>query len=60
MSAGEARPLLRRFLLRFLDYFVKMWFAWECTIFTRPVPVRFMRLAAPLWVFILGIFSPTS
>jgi len=45
-----------RFLL--VVFFVRMWLAKALLRFTLPVAVTEKRLAAPLCVFIFGIFSP--
>jgi hypothetical protein len=47
-----------RVLFRFVVFFVKIWLANALLRFTLPLAVTEKRLAAPLCVFIFGIFSP--
>src|SRR5687767_11483613 len=39
------------------DFFSRMWFMPARRRRRRPVPVTLKRLAAPLWLFIFGMFS---
>src|SRR5687768_2315653 len=56
-SAAETvvSPLRRR--MRFGAFFSRMWLLLTCRRRSLPVPVTLKRLAAPRWVFILGMWS---
>src|SRR3977135_1506587 len=61
LSPSETRTRPLNFFLTFLDLEVRMWrfLVWPRRIV--PVPVFLKRLAAPLWVFNLGmVFLLTS
>jgi len=58
MSTGFTSVDLRRFLLRFLVFLVRIWPAFGFILFILPVPVFLNLLAAERFVLILGIQSP--
>ena len=55
MSPGDMIVEWRRFLLRLVDLLVRIWLVNALFRLILPVPVLLNRLAAPLFVFILGI-----
>lgn len=56
-SVAGTYAALRIPLLRFFDFFVRMWFLNACLNRTLPEAVLLKRLDAPEFVFILGIMS---
>jgi hypothetical protein len=56
VSAAEINPDLRRFLFRLVDFFVRIWEVKALLLLIFPEPVALNLLAAPLFVFILGMF----
>jgi len=49
-------PAFLNLRFRFLDFLVRMWLACDFAYTTLPFPVTLKRFAAPLFVFIFGIF----
>src|SRR5687768_12751224 len=57
-GATVVSPARRRFRLG--AFFSRMWLLLTCRRRSLPVPVILKRLAAPRWVFILGIWGSLS
>ena len=53
-------PDFRRFRLRFVVFFVRIWLANDLEYVILPVPVTLKRFAAPRFVFIFGMLSILS
>ena len=48
---------LRKCRLRFVDFFVNIWFIYDWDRLNRPLAVVLNRFAAPRFVFIFGILD---